>query len=104
MSMSKKMSKLWIVITCYNEENVLPITSELFLNELKELISKKKISEDSRILFVNDGSKDNTWQIICELAKSDLEDAEKKLTEAEAKLEELLIPRDPDDDRSGPQA
>lgn len=71
MSMSKKMSKLWIVIPCYNEENVLPITSELFLNELKELISKKKISEDSRILFVNDGSKDNTWQIICELAKSD---------------------------------
>ncbi len=69
--MSKKASKLWIVIPCYNEENVLPITSELFLNELNDLIGKKKISEDSRILFVNDGSKDTTWQIICDLAKSD---------------------------------
>ncbi len=69
--MSKKPSKLWIIIPCYNEENVLPITSELFLNELKDLIGKKKITDDSRILFVNDGSKDKTWQIISDLAKSD---------------------------------
>ena len=59
------------VIPCYNEETVLPITCELFLNELKDLIQKKKITEDSRILFVNDGSRDNTWNIIKDLAKSD---------------------------------
>ncbi len=69
--MSKSLSRLWIIIPCYNEENVLPITSELFLNELNDLIDKKKIAEDSRILFVNDGSKDKTWNIICDLAKID---------------------------------
>lgn len=64
-------SRLWIVIPCYNEENVLPITSEQFLDELNDLIAKEKIAEDSRILFVNDGSKDSTWQIICDLAQQD---------------------------------
>lgn len=63
--------KLYIVIPCYNEEKVLPITSDLFLNEINELISKKKISEDSKILFVNDGSKDNTWNIIKQLSQRD---------------------------------
>ena len=56
--------KLYIIIPCYNEQEVLPITSKLFLEELIKLIEKNKISDDSRILFVNDGSKDNTWQII----------------------------------------
>ena len=51
---------LYIVIPCYNEEQVLPITSKLFLEELNDLISKNKISNDSRIMFVNDGSKDTT--------------------------------------------
>ena len=55
---------LYIVIPCYNEEEVLPITSKLFLDELKGLIAKNKISPDSRILFVNDGSTDSTWEII----------------------------------------
>ena len=55
---------LYIIIPCYNEQEVLPITSKLFLEELIKLIEKNKISDDSRILFVNDGSKDNTWQII----------------------------------------
>lgn len=63
--------KLYIVIPCYNEEKVLPITSDLFLNEINELISKKKISEDSKIMFVNDGSKDNTWNIIKQLSQRD---------------------------------
>ena len=49
---------LWIVIPCYNEEDVLPITSELFLKELSLLIEKEKISSKSRILFINDGSRD----------------------------------------------
>ena len=69
--MKKAPSRLWIIIPCYNEETVLPITCELFLNELKDLIQKKKISDDSRILFVNDGSRDTTWKIITELSKKD---------------------------------
>lgn len=64
-------TKLFIVIPCYNEEEVLPITSKMFLNELNDLISKNKISYDSRIMFVNDGSKDHTWEIIKELSRSD---------------------------------
>lgn len=70
-AMKKAPSRLWIIIPCYNEETVLPITCELFLNELKDLIQKKKITDDSRILFVNDGSRDTTWEIITELAKKD---------------------------------
>lgn len=65
------MSILYIIIPCYNEETVLPITSKLFLNKLNALIKSGKISEESRILFVNDGSKDKTWEIICSLAKTD---------------------------------
>jgi glycosyltransferase involved in cell wall biosynthesis len=64
-------TKLWMVIPCYNEEEVLPITSKMFLDELTDLVSKGKISDDSRILFVNDGSKDRTWSIIEELARQD---------------------------------
>ena len=56
---------LYIVIPCYNEEEVLPITCKLFLNKIEELIRLKMIDEKSRILFVNDGSKDKTWEIIC---------------------------------------
>ena len=63
---------LYIVIPCYNEEQVLPITKQLFLDELSLLISKDKISSDSRIMFVNDGSKDSTWDIITTLAKEDV--------------------------------
>lgn len=67
------MSKpiLWIVIPCYNEENVLPITSPLFLQQLKKMIEEEKISDKSRILFVNDGSRDRTWDIITKLAAKD---------------------------------
>ena len=60
---------LWIVIPCYNEEQVLPITSGLFLEELDSMIRDGKISDRSRILFVNDGSRDDTWKIICNLAE-----------------------------------
>lgn len=67
----KRVPKLNVVIPCYNEEQVLPITSKLFLEELNELISKGKISNDSRIMFVNDGSKDSTWNTIQELSKQD---------------------------------
>ncbi len=62
---------LYVVIPCYNEQEVLPITSGLFLNELTDLIGKGKISDDSRILFVNDGSRDSTWDLIRKLAGED---------------------------------
>ena len=62
---------LYIVIPCYNEEKVLPITCEMFLEKITSLVQKEKIDDESRILFVNDGSKDCTWNIICELAKKD---------------------------------
>lgn len=62
---------LFIVIPCYNEEKVLPITSGMFLEKITGLIESGKVSEQSRVLFVNDGSRDATWDIICDLAKSD---------------------------------
>ena len=62
---------LWIVIPCYNEEQVLPITAPMFLNKLKELADAGKVSPNSRALFVNDGSKDKTWEIVCDLSKQD---------------------------------
>lgn len=62
---------MYMVIPCYNEEEVLPLTSKDFLKKLYELIQMDMISEESRILFVNDGSKDKTWEIIKQLAKND---------------------------------
>ena len=63
---------LYIVIPCYNEQEVLPKTAPMFLDKLSQLISLDKISDDSRILFVNDGSSDETWEIINELSKADI--------------------------------
>lgn len=65
------LPRLYMVIPCYNEEEVLPLTSEMFLAELTDLIAKNKIAPDSRVMFVNDGSKDRTWEIIKELAARD---------------------------------
>ena len=62
---------LYIVIPCYNEEKVLPITSGMFLEKITALIEAGKVSRQSRILFINDGSRDTTWDIICNLAKAD---------------------------------
>ncbi len=62
---------LYIVIPCYNEEQVLPITAPMFRDKLLALSRQGKISPDSRVLFVNDGSKDQTWNLICQLAKED---------------------------------
>ena len=63
---------LYIVIPCYNEEEVLPITAPMFLHKLKCLIGSGKVSEKSRVLFVNDGSKDKTWEIINSFSESDV--------------------------------
>ena len=62
---------LWIVIPCYNEEQVLPMTAPMFLQKLQDLAARGQISENSRILFVNDGSSDRTWEIIRELSAQD---------------------------------
>lgn len=64
-------TRLCMVIPCYNEEEVLPTTSKMFLDELHLLVKKGKISDESRIMFVNDGSKDTTWEIIKSLSKKD---------------------------------
>ena len=66
-----KKPVLWIIIPCYNEQEVLPVTAPMFLEKLLFLTQSGRVSEDSRILFVNDGSKDKTWEIICDLAAKD---------------------------------
>ncbi len=64
-----KRPVLYIIIPCYNEESVLPITAPLFLEKIRMLIARGLIGNSSRILFVNDGSEDKTWEIICQLAE-----------------------------------
>ena len=58
------MDKLAIVVPCYNEEEVLEMASKALREVLDDLISKGKIAQDSFVLFVNDGSKDKTWELI----------------------------------------
>ena len=67
------MSKpiLWIVIPCYNEEQVLPITAPMFLQKIHDLTAAGLVSDQSRVLFVNDGSRDKTWELITGFAKED---------------------------------
>lgn len=72
---------LYMVIPCYNEEEVLPVTVPEFLGKLRALIDDGKISEQSRLLFVNDGSSDSTWEII------------KKLSEKQAYIEGISLSR-----------
>lgn len=62
---------LYIVIPCYNEEKVLPVTAPLFLGKLHELIAAGKIRQESKVLFVNDGSRDSTWQLIRGFSRED---------------------------------
>ena len=65
------MGRLFCVIPCYNEQEVLPETSSRIREKLNDLIVKNKIDADSRIVFVNDGSKDATWDIITRLHSED---------------------------------
>lgn len=62
---------LYIVVPCYNEEEVLPETSRRLKNKLKQLADAGKISPKSRVLFVNDGSRDRTWELISQLHEND---------------------------------
>ena len=65
------MKTIYLVLPCYNEEAVLHETSSRLKVKMNQLISENKISKDSRVTFVDDGSKDNTWSIIEELKESD---------------------------------
>ena len=64
------MVTLYLAIPCYNEETVLKDTSKKLLNKYDQLISENKISEKSRIVYIDDGSKDKTWNLITELHNS----------------------------------
>lgn len=62
---------LYIIVPCYNEQEVLPITGSMFTDKITDLMKKEMISPESKVVFVNDGSKDKTWEIICQLSKDD---------------------------------
>ncbi len=64
-------NKLYLVVPCYNEEEVLPETSRQLQAKMESLMEKGKISRESRIVLVNDGSKDRTWEIIRDLHEKD---------------------------------
>ena len=67
----QNICKLYLVVPCYNEEDALEITSNTLKIKMEALIKKNKITKDSRILFVDDGSKDNTWNLITKFHKED---------------------------------
>lgn len=66
-----KKPVLYVVVPCYNEEEVLPETSKRLKAKLEKLMGEDKISRSSKIMFVNDGSKDSTWDLISKLHESD---------------------------------
>ena len=68
--MDKSTPILYVVIPCYNEEPIIKDTAKKLLNKIETLITKKKIAQESRIMFVDDGSKDLTYQMITELHNS----------------------------------
>ena len=61
------MNTVYLIVPCYNEEEVLPETAERLRNKITELKSSGTVSQDSRVLFVDDGSRDRTWTLIKEL-------------------------------------
>lgn len=65
----RKKSILYIVVPCYNEEEVITETTEALKKKLDSLIKKNLISRKSKVMYVNDGSKDNTWEIIKSIHK-----------------------------------
>ena len=64
------MPILYIVVPCYNEEKVLPHTNPMFVEKIEQLVKKEEIHPLSKIMYVNDGSKDRTWDLIESYAKS----------------------------------
>ena len=68
--MSRQKPILYIVVPCYNEEQVLPHTNPMFVEKIEQLVKKEEIHPHSKIMYVNDGSKDRTWELIESYAKS----------------------------------
>lgn len=64
-----ELPTLAIIVPCYNEEDVLPITAQLFINKLRELIANKSVDSKSKVVFIDDGSGDKTWDIISDLSQ-----------------------------------
>lgn len=64
--------KLYLVVPCFNEEEALPDSSKIMRSKIASLIAEEKISPDSKIVFIDDGSTDNTWSIIQELYQKDI--------------------------------
>lgn len=62
--MNQNKPILWMVIPCYNEEEALPITKKALEEKMKSLVDRNMIHKDSRVLLVNDGSSDKTWDLI----------------------------------------
>lgn len=67
----KRDKTLYVVIPCYNEEEVLEETTKRLKEKLNKLIKDKKISNKSKVMYVNDGSKDNTWELIKKINKTE---------------------------------
>ncbi len=65
------METLYIVVPCYNEAECLPLTAPVFLRKLKDLIAAGTVTAESRVLLVDDGSSDGTWELICSLHRED---------------------------------
>lgn len=65
------LDKLYIVVPCYNEEEALEISAASLIKKIEELVSRGLVSDESRIVFVDDGSKDKTWQIIQRLYENE---------------------------------
>ena len=82
--------KLYIVVPCYNEQEVLPETSKRLKNKMSDLIEKGIVDSESRIMFVDDGSRDQTWSLISELAKEDTIFAGVKLSRNQGHQNALL--------------
>ena len=80
--MNDRQSTLAIVVPCYNEEEVLPISLPELLRVLDDLVNKKKISSDSYLLMVNDGSRDKTWDLLEEWHEKDARVCAVKLANA----------------------
>lgn len=69
-NLMERQETLYVVIPCYNEEAVLPVTEKRLTEKLQKMIDQGSISKESRVVFVDDGSKDNTWSMISEMYKS----------------------------------
>ena len=68
--MSRQKPILYIVVPCYNEEQVLPHTNPMFVEKIEQLVKKEEIHPLSKIMYINDGSKDRTWELIKSYANS----------------------------------